>query len=238
MQRWRQILPASIGLGLALCGLVVGQPASPATQPTTQPTTQPIAPVDDPLKSPITFFNKKCSDCHGKYGNYWHIGFVREYDRTSLRVMVDEMARDTAFAPLDDVPLDVQTDYVATIVDGSPFASAWFDGGVWRGEVTPNATVALGTSAGDASAASFELLATVTVEGHTWFAEAGPDVTALRLTLDEQTVDLQLDAARVVWTTSKLPRSDDDAAKDQTNDQASDDNSNFDDLFGFDDFGN
>lgn len=129
---------------------------------------------------PITYFNDKCANCHGDYGNFWGEGFAADFEDEALREIVEEMAEGPAQAPLDEGALDVQTAYHRSLVDGKPFLVAWREDDGWRGEVTPKSKIELADGSGEA-----------TVEGHQWSLDA--DADELVVMLDDARTRLALD---------------------------------------------
>ena len=149
------------GVGLAGVCLALGSATAPATRQAAGdlPPEQLAA-----LRKPISYFNQKCANCHGDYGNYWGDGFAADKDDKQLREAVEGMCNGPAQATLDARPLEAQVAYNRSFKTKMPFATAYrTDAGTLGGEVTPGATVTL-TVDGQSVPAK--------VDGHKWTSDA------------------------------------------------------------------
>ncbi len=151
--------------------------------PPTQPALQPITYLE-PGIGPITFYLDKCASCHGAYGSYYYENDILmeergQISREGLLSQVRLMAETNAQVLLTDPQLEPLAAYVSTFpdvadtdvaVDG-PFVAftGWSaEDHVLSGEVTPDSSVAIETSAGDPTPA--------TVTGHQWTVALDPSV--------------------------------------------------------------
>lgn len=155
--------------------------------PATQPTLQPITYLE-PGVGPITFYLDKCASCHGAYGSYYYENDILmeergQISREGLLSQVRLMAETNAQLLLTDPQIEPLAAYVSTFpdvadtdvaVDG-PFVAftGWSaDDHVLSGEVTPDASVAIETSAGTPTPTPTP----ATVTGHQWTVTLDPSV--------------------------------------------------------------
>ena len=172
--------------------LALGGGASLALAPATMPADEAASKLSpeqlEHARRPISYFNAKCSSCHGDYGNYWGEGFAADKTDKQLREVVDEMCAGPAGAPLEGKALDVQVAYHRSLVDNKPFVSVFSDGGKLAGEATPGSAVTLRVGDRDVAA---------TLDGHRWTsdAEAAESVTVRK---DGRETMLRLGEGRAV----------------------------------------
>ena len=181
----RVVAPSLVVLLAALC-LGLG----PASNPTSRPTSRPTADADPSpeqlafARQPISYFNAKCANCHGDYGNFWGEGFAADKTDRQLREAVDEMCAGPAQAKLDGLALDSQVAYNRSLKTKAPFATVYAgDDGTLRGEVTPEARVTLVAADGTGAPAK--------VDGHSWTSDAQA-ASAVRVEKDGKTMTLDL----------------------------------------------
>ena len=92
--------------------------------------------------APISYFEDRCSRCHGPQGSFYGDAFGKNLTEEALRKVVDDMCRVQADSPLKGMDLDAQIAYHRALIAKEPFlVVTQVKEGEISGEVAEKATV-------------------------------------------------------------------------------------------------
>ncbi len=146
--------------------------------------------------APVSYFENRCSRCHGAYGSMYPQRTRTSYD--ALKHKIAEMAAGQGQAPLDEKQLEAETAYHHALLSGTPFvavvqATGSPEGLTLSGETMPGTVLAI--TAGDFNA-------TATPAGHTFSVKLPPgtELSQVRIHAEREGKQSTLSPGRHAYT--------------------------------------